>query len=158
MFELGTRSTASETEQKYRTPVVFWFNGVALIWYVEAGLPVAAEITNLYPLFVLVAAPPNWLSIRHAPVEVGGVQLVPARFVKLAAKPTVGYVELYAIWAVFTVRTDATAEDSFAAIRARSRFGIAIAAMIKMIATTIKSSISEKPLSFRIGPNFSPKH
>jgi len=39
----------------------------------------------------------------------------------------------------------ATAADSFALIRARSKFGMAIAAMIKMIATTIKSSISEKP-------------
>src|SRR5438552_17204472 len=30
-------------------------------------------------------------------------------------------------------------------MRARSRFGIAIAAMIKMIATTISNSINEKP-------------
>jgi hypothetical protein len=50
--------------------------------------------------------------------------------------------------AVLIVRHDATAEASFAAIRARSKFGIAIAAMIKMIATTIKSSISEKPFWF----------
>src|SRR5271156_2186553 len=46
------------------------------------------------------------------------------------------------------VRSDATADASFAAIRARSRFGIAIAAMIKMIATTISNSISEKPFCF----------
>jgi hypothetical protein len=32
-----------------------------------------------------------------------------------------------------------------AAIFARSKFGIAMAAMIKMIATTISNSISEKP-------------
>ena len=51
--------------------------------------------------------------------------------------------------AVLTVRTDATADDSLAAILARSRFGIAIAAMIRMIATTICSSISEKPFCFR---------
>src|SRR5438874_9792567 len=37
------------------------------------------------------------------------------------------------------------ADDSLAEMRARSRFGIAIAAMIKMIATTISNSISEKP-------------
>src|SRR5580692_6972164 len=47
--------------------------------------------------------------------------------------------------AVFMVRSDATAEASFAEMRARSTFGIAMAAMIRMIATTIKSSISEKP-------------
>src|SRR5208282_162132 len=46
------------------------------------------------------------------------------------------------------VRSDATADDSFAAIRARNRFGMAIAAMIKMIATTISNSISEKPFCF----------
>src|SRR5277367_4211590 len=48
------------------------------------------------------------------------------------------------------VRMEATADDSLAAIRARSRLGIAIAAMIRMMATTISSSISEKPFCFRI--------
>src|SRR4029077_7204895 len=48
------------------------------------------------------------------------------------------------------VRMDATADDSLAAMRARSKFGIAMAAMIRMIATTISSSISEKPFCFRI--------
>src|SRR5579862_5263125 len=43
------------------------------------------------------------------------------------------------------VRIEPTAEASLAAIRERSRFGIAIAAMIKIIATTINNSISEKP-------------
>src|SRR5258708_2418700 len=43
---------------------------------------------------------------------------------------------------------DPTAEDSLAEILARSRLGIAIAAMIRMIATTIKSSISENPFCF----------
>src|SRR5215469_5469042 len=37
------------------------------------------------------------------------------------------------------------ADDSWAAIRACRRLGIAIAAMIRMIATTIRSSISENP-------------
>ncbi len=37
-----------------------------------------------------------------------------------------------------------------AAIRARSRLGIAIAAMIRMIPTTIRSSINENPLLCRI--------
>jgi hypothetical protein len=43
-----------------------------------------------------------------------------------------------------------TAEASFAAILERSKFGIAIAAIIRMIATTIKSSINEKPFCLRI--------
>src|SRR5215469_3655266 len=47
-------------------------------------------------------------------------------------------------------RTAAAAEDSFAAILARSRFGMAMAAMIRMIATTMSSSISEKPFCCRI--------
>jgi hypothetical protein len=46
------------------------------------------------------------------------------------------------------VRIEPTAEDSFAAMRDRRRFGMAIAAMIRMIATTIKSSIREKPFCF----------
>jgi hypothetical protein len=47
--------------------------------------------------------------------------------------------------AVTTVRIEPTAEASFAAIFERSKFGIAIAAIIKMIATTISNSINEKP-------------
>jgi len=43
------------------------------------------------------------------------------------------------------VRSEPTAEASFAAIRDRRRFGIAMAAMIRMIATTISNSIREKP-------------
>ena len=42
------------------------------------------------------------------------------------------------------------AADSFAATRARSKLGIAIETMIRMIATTIRSSISEKPFCFRM--------
>src|ERR1700687_1615134 len=48
------------------------------------------------------------------------------------------------------VRIELTADDSFAAIRARSRVGMAIAAMIRMIATPIRNSISENPFCFRI--------
>ena len=42
----------------------------------------------------------------------------------------------------------AAAEASFAAILDLSRFGTAIAAMIKMIATTISNSINENPFCF----------
>src|SRR5579862_2026623 len=44
---------------------------------------------------------------------------------------------------------DPTAADSFAAIRADRRLGIAIAAMTRIIATTIRSSINENPLFLR---------
>src|SRR5665213_2450687 len=47
--------------------------------------------------------------------------------------------------AVLYVRKVATADASLAAIFERSKFGMAIAAMIRMIATTISNSISEKP-------------
>src|ERR1700691_1617571 len=46
------------------------------------------------------------------------------------------------------VRTAPTAEASLADMRARRRFGIAIEAMMRMIATTISNSISEKPFCF----------
>jgi hypothetical protein len=46
---------------------------------------------------------------------------------------------------VFNVRSEPTAEAWFAAIFDRNRFGIAMAAIIRMIATTINSSINEKP-------------
>src|ERR1700726_368325 len=54
------------------------------------------------------------------------------------------------------VRSEAAAEESLAAIRARIKLGIAIAAMIRMMATTISSSISEKPFCLRISifPSF----
>src|SRR5216684_7878105 len=47
-------------------------------------------------------------------------------------------------------RSEAAADESLADMRARIRLGIAIAAMIRMIATTISNSISEKPLCFCI--------
>jgi hypothetical protein len=43
------------------------------------------------------------------------------------------------------VRSEDWAEPSFAARREARRFGIAMAAMMPMIATTISSSINEKP-------------
>src|SRR5208283_4970605 len=70
--------------------------------------------------------------------------------VKLAGKPKVGHCVAYCVLAVFNVRTEPTAEDSFAEMRAFSKFGMAIAAMIRMIATTISNSISENPFCFFI--------
>jgi hypothetical protein len=70
------------------------------------------------PLLVLVA---SWESIKQAVADVGitvPVQ-VPERLAKVDAMPTVGQAELSKICEVFRVRIDATADDSFAAIRAR---------------------------------------
>ena len=52
--------------------------------------------------------------------------------------------------ALLTERTDPMADASLPAMRARSRPGMAIAAMMPMMATTISSSISVKPLVSRI--------
>jgi hypothetical protein len=49
-----------------------------------------------------------------------------------------------------TVRMSAMVPASFAFTRARSSAGMAIAAMIPMIATTISNSINEKPFSLLI--------
>jgi hypothetical protein len=67
----------------------------------------------------------------------------------VAEKPIVGNAEEYDISAVFRACIEATAEASLACIRALIRFGIAIAAMIRMIATTISNSIREKPFCDR---------
>jgi hypothetical protein len=48
------------------------------------------------------------------------------------------------------VRTELAAEASLADILACTKFGMAMAAMIRIIATTISSSIREKPFCFRI--------
>ena len=48
------------------------------------------------------------------------------------------------------LRSDATAEESLACMRARNKLGIAMAEIINMIATTIRSSINEKPLAFGV--------
>jgi hypothetical protein len=80
-------------------------------------------------------------STRSAAVEDGvldGAKL-------LSAVGNGPYVVEYETADVLIVRSEATAEASFAAIFERIKFGIAIAAMIKMIATTISNSISEKP-------------
>src|SRR5260370_29064941 len=52
------------------------------------------------------------------------------------------------------VGSDHTAEASLADIFDRSKFGIAMAAIIKMTVTTIKSSISEKPFCFFVSSSW----
>jgi hypothetical protein len=57
---------------------------------------------------------------------------------------------MYAASAVKMLRILATAEASFALILARIKLGIAIAAIIKITATTINNSMSENPFCLRI--------
>src|SRR3974390_1930087 len=106
---------------------------------------VAAEVyANVYPLLTPVD---RTLSMMPVPPA----QSVPVlSSVKLpeTEKPTLGQPEAYVTSAVLIVRSEPTAEDSLAAIRDLSKFGIAIAAMIRMIATTISNSIREKPFCF----------
>jgi hypothetical protein len=51
---------------------------------------------------------------------------------------------------VFSVRSDDTADDSLAAMREFRKLGTPIAAMMRMMATTINNSIRENPLALRI--------
>src|SRR5215831_1102593 len=89
------------------------------------------------------------------PVVLDGVHGgAPPSWVRSLVKPCAGYAALYEISAVLIVRTEPTADDSLADIRARIRFGMAIAAMIRMMATTISSSIREKPFCWRIYCSF----
>ena len=67
------------------------------------------------------------------------------RFAKFAGNPALGYAAEYSAFAVAIARTDPTAEASFAAILLLTNFGIAIAARMSKIPTTISSSIREKP-------------
>src|SRR5438094_2116044 len=53
---------------------------------------------------------------------------------------------MYVTSAVLIVLSCATADDSWADCRERSRLGMAIVAMIRMMATTISSSSNENPL------------
>jgi hypothetical protein len=84
--------------------------------------------------------------MKHA-VSTLGVQGVAPPKVARVEYPFAGYAELYAISAVASERTEAEAEASLAAILARNKFGMAMAAMIRIIATTIRSSMSEKPVA-----------
>src|ERR1043166_5902677 len=71
---------------------------------------------------------------------------LPAILTRVVAKPTEGYEVAYVTAAVLRARRLPTAADSFAEILARSRLGMAMAAMMRMIATTINNSMRENPL------------
>src|ERR1700722_5352836 len=86
-------------------------------------------------------------SRMQAVVEEAVQGIAPPKLVSAAPKPT-PHVEEEDTSPVTMERTEPTAEASLAAMRARSKFGIAMAAMIKIIATTISNSINEKPFCF----------
>ena len=92
--------------------------------------------------------------MKQAALEVLGHGVVPPspKSAREAENPTVLYIVAYVISAVLTAWIEETAEDSFADIFARRKFGIAIAATIRMIATTTNSSIKLNP---RADPLFS---
>ncbi len=100
------------------------------IEYDVMGVPATAVYAIEYPLLT-AGSWPKRLSTKSADVEDGVV--AGAREAKFEG--SVAYVVEYSTMTVFSVRREATAEASLAAIFARSRFGIAIAAMIKMIAS-----------------------
>src|SRR6266404_6507301 len=103
---------------------------------------------NVYPLFTPLA---RTASTRPAAVEVAAAELAGGpKNDRVQVKPLSGYVDEYVTSAVFSVRMEPTADASFAAMRERSKFGMAIAAMIRIIATTISSSINEKPFCLRM--------
>jgi hypothetical protein len=73
--------------------------------------------------------------------------------VREAEKPILGHEEEYAISAVLIAWIDDTVADSLAAILARRKFGMAMAAIIKITATTTSNSIKEKPRDLRGFPD-----
>ena len=84
--------------------------------------------------------------MNDAPPTAGGVPST----VRSAAKNPLPQLDAYACCELPMARSDPIAEASLPAMRARSRPGIAIAAMMPMIATTISSSMSVKPLVSRM--------
>jgi len=115
--------------------------------YPSIGVPVVFEIAKLYPLFWqgCVVHPSTQSS---SPAAFGSTEFPDAgnaSLVNASAYPIDGYVIEYVVCAVLMVRNDETADASFADILLRRKFGIAIAAMTRMIATTISNSMSENP-------------
>jgi hypothetical protein len=82
------------------------------------------------------------LSIKSAAVE--SALTAGPRFDKAAGKPML-YVEEYVTVAVLIVLIEPTEDASFADILAPSRLGMAMAARIRMMATTTSNSMSENP-------------
>src|SRR5215470_10227986 len=84
-------------------------------------------------------SPANTESIRSACSGVGlsGAAAFGPSLLSFDAKPDLGYAVAYATSAVFIVRRLPTALASLAAMRERSRLGMAIAASTKAVVTPI---------------------
>src|ERR1051325_3641137 len=122
------RIKPSELEQKFRVPVLV-LTGVASATYcAHCPCKHAAVMWKRKPDFSHHAlAQPRVLSIKpacSALLSPGAVPSVP----KLAANPLSGYVDASVICGTFSVRKFPTADASFAAVRERSKLGMAIAA------------------------------
>jgi hypothetical protein len=108
----------------------------------------AGRYVKKYPLLAVAAvlAFANRSSTRHAEAAVAMAQgAAPPSDTRVGLNPWLEYAVKYDTSAVLMLRSELTPEASFAAILERMKFGIAIAAMIKIIATTINNSIREKP-------------
>src|SRR5262245_11645669 len=81
------------------------------------------------------------------PVPPGGARNRSSNFV---AYPPAAQLEEYAACPLLIARSEPIADASLPAILARSNPGIAIAAMMPMIATTISSSMRVNPFALRI--------
>ena len=104
-----------------------------------AGVPPETVIAKLYPAFVPVS---SCGSICPFPPE--QVSALP-RSASAAVNPILGQALAKFVSAVKRLCRLATADDSFATARDFMRFGIAIAATMRITPTTIKSSTRLKP-------------
>src|SRR6516164_3831234 len=106
---------------------------------------VPAPMLTRNPLLVTPFALRSGLR-KPAVLPVGGF----TRSASVVAYPPLAQLDEYVDWALLIARSEPIADASLPDIRARSRPGTAIAAMIPMMATTISSSISVKPFALRI--------
>src|SRR5579864_3306728 len=101
---------------------------------------------NWYPALKDGSDPPSTLSRMFFPLA----QMAPVfSSTRVAEYPMFGQVAAYVVSPVSIVRADSAADASFADIFDLIRLGMAIAAMIRIIATTISNSISENPCCWR---------
>ena len=140
------------SEQNDRVPVAPTLSGTATELYVARGVLLQLESEKKYPRFVPEA---NTVSrMPPAVVLTGWPGAGGPSSLKVQVYPTSGNVVAYVVSAVVIVRIEATADASLAASFDRIRLGMAMAAMIRMIAITISNSISENPFAFLIAALF----
>lgn len=92
-----------------------------------------------YPLFMPEARDES-MAPRATQVPSPGPRLA-----SVAGKPFAGHCRIYWMLALVRARMEPTAEDSLAEMRALSKLGTAMPAMMRMMATTMSNSMREKP-------------